>query len=111
MLCNSFFVFRNSFFVIRFSFSRFAEVAEDGAYLEGGEELLGLAIAGALEGFGELGVLMDPGHQSVDGALWREVGGVGHGDLGLAHGTHTPAADFFLLHGLCRFVGHEWSRS
>ena len=56
---------------------------------------MGLAIAGALEGFGELGVMMDPGHQSVDGALWGEVGGVGHGNLGLAHGTHGVGLDFF----------------
>lgn len=60
---------------------RFTEVAEDGAYLEGGEELLGLAVAGAEEGFGELGVVMDPFHESVDGSLGGEGGGVGHGEL------------------------------
>ena len=59
----------------------FSEVADDGADLEGGEEFLGLAVAGAEEGFGEVGVVADPLHESVDGSLGGEVGGVGHGEL------------------------------
>ena len=73
----------------------FAQVAYYGAYLQRGEEFLPLAVAGADERFGELGVMMDPVHQTVDGSLCGEVGRVGHGELRLAHGAHTKWRFFF----------------
>ena len=50
---------------IFFHFSlRFPQVVEDDAHLQRGEQLLALAVAGAQQGLGELGVVMDPVHQA-----------------------------------------------
>ena len=66
---------------------RLTEIVEDDADLEAGEELLVLAVARALQGPDELGVVMDPVHQSVDSTLGGECRGVGHCQLRLAHGA------------------------
>ena len=48
------------------------------------------AVAGAFEGFDQLGVVMDPVHEAVHGALLGEAWSVSHGELRFAHGANLP---------------------
>ena len=57
--------------------SRFPEVLIDEGDLAGGEEFLGLAVAGGGEGGAEVGVVTDPLNQALYGGRGFEVGRVG----------------------------------